>query len=173
MVAGLDRFPPDEKMKLARILILGSFPGRKSRSEGVGWFYQEDDNQFWPIIRRKYDLRLPTKEEQQQFLINQGIVLWDVIGACDTNGSADDAIVEGSETWNIPRIVEFVRAHNNIKVILNGKSDRTRRRFFRTLIPILKEMNITPIELYGTSPRNKKYLQEGAKGSNEWLTALD
>ena len=80
----------DEK---SRILILGSFPSVKSREEG--FFYGHPRNRFWKILATVCDVPEPvTIEEKKQFLLENGIALYDVnpilkvsqINAVFTNG---------------------------------------------------------------------------------------
>ena len=69
----------DEK---SRILILGSFPSVKSREEG--FFYGHPRNRFWKILAAVCDVPEPvTIEEKKQFLLENGIALYDVIEECE------------------------------------------------------------------------------------------
>lgn len=75
-----------------RILILGSFPGAASLA--AGQYYAHPRNLLWPILSHltgadlagmPYDERLPR-------LLDRGFGLWDVLGACEREGSLDSAI---------------------------------------------------------------------------------
>jgi hypoxanthine-DNA glycosylase len=75
-----------------RVLILGSFPGAASLA--AQQYYAHPRNALWPILSAltgedlagmPYALRLPR-------LLARGFGLWDVLGACEREGSLDSAI---------------------------------------------------------------------------------
>lgn len=75
----------------SRILILGSFPSARSREEG--FYYGHPQNRFWKVISAVFDEGVPlTVDEKREFLLKNGIALWDVIASCDVEGSADSNI---------------------------------------------------------------------------------
>ncbi len=75
----------------SEILILGSFPSVKSREEG--FFYGHPQNRFWKVTSAVFGEDLPrTVPEKRAFLLRNHIALWDVIGSCDIDGSADSSI---------------------------------------------------------------------------------
>ena len=75
----------------SEILILGSFPSVKSRDEG--FFYGHPQNRFWKVVSMVYGEDVPkTISEKKSFLLRNHIALWDVIGSCDIEGSADSSI---------------------------------------------------------------------------------
>ncbi|MCR5735150.1 MAG: DNA-deoxyinosine glycosylase [Lachnospiraceae bacterium] len=75
----------------SEILILGSFPSVRSREEG--FFYGHPQNRFWKVASAVYGTDTPlTISEKKAFLLQNHIALWDVIGSCDIDGSADSSI---------------------------------------------------------------------------------
>ena len=75
----------------SRILILGSFPSVRSREEG--FFYGHPGNRFWNVTAAVFGEDTPrTVAEKKAFLLRNHIALWDVIGSCDIDGSADSSI---------------------------------------------------------------------------------
>ena len=75
----------------ARILILGSFPSVKSREQG--FFYGHPQNRFWRVTAAVFGEEVPmTVPERRAFLLRNGVALWDVIAACEIEGSADASI---------------------------------------------------------------------------------
>lgn len=75
-----------------RILILGSFPGEKSLA--AKQYYAHPRNQFWSLLSTVLDenlVQLPYLERLMR-LQSHRIGLWDVIAACERQGSLDTAI---------------------------------------------------------------------------------
>ena len=75
-----------------RLLVLGSFPGVASlRSQQ---YYGHPHNQFWKIMATLLSpnaaevLAMPYAE-RSQWLLSQGVGLWDVYAACQREGSLD------------------------------------------------------------------------------------
>ncbi len=72
-------------------LILGSIPGEVSLAKQE--YYGHPQNAFWRILFALYETA-PTESyaEKQAFLLSHHIALWDVIGACQREGSLDQHI---------------------------------------------------------------------------------
>ncbi len=75
-----------------RILILGSFPGAASLA--AQQYYAHPRNQLWPILSALCgeDLAGMPYAERLPRLLAHGFGLWDVLGACEREGSLDTAI---------------------------------------------------------------------------------
>ena len=75
-----------------RILILGSFPGAQSLASAQ--YYAHPRNQFWPLVSRLAgeDLVVLPYATRLERLLAHRIGLWDVLGACEREGSLDSAI---------------------------------------------------------------------------------
>jgi hypoxanthine-DNA glycosylase len=75
-----------------RILILGSFPGAASLA--AQQYYAHPRNQLWPILSvlTGEDLAALAYEARLPRLLAHGFGLWDVLGACERQGSLDSAI---------------------------------------------------------------------------------
>jgi hypoxanthine-DNA glycosylase len=100
-------------------LILGSFPGVASLA--ATQYYAHPRNQFWklvgaalgePLHELTYDLRL-------EKLLQHGIGLWDVLAACEREGSLDSAIRHASPNDFDAFHTRFPRLR---KVCFNGKT---------------------------------------------------
>jgi hypoxanthine-DNA glycosylase len=100
-------------------LILGSFPGVASLN--ATQYYAHPRNQFWrlvgaaigePLHEFAYDDRLKT-------LVKHGIGLWDVLAACEREGSLDSAIRNASPNDFDAFRTRFPRLR---KVCFNGKT---------------------------------------------------
>lgn len=75
-----------------RILVLGSFPGAASLA--AGQYYAHPRNALWPILSALTgeDLAGLPYAERLPRLLSHGFGLWDVLGACEREGSLDAAI---------------------------------------------------------------------------------
>jgi len=75
-----------------RILILGSFPGNASLA--AQQYYAHPRNQFWKLVGTLVDedlYALPYDDRLPRLLAHR-IGLWDVLAACEREGSLDSAI---------------------------------------------------------------------------------
>ncbi len=79
----------------ARVLILGSLPGRVSLE--MRQYYAQPRNAFWPIMGRLlgFDSAMPYDTRAVQ-LQRGRVALWDVCASADRAGSLDTAIVNSS-----------------------------------------------------------------------------
>lgn len=75
-----------------RTLILGSFPGEASLT--AKQYYAHPRNQFWPLLSEVLAEQLTALPYAERLLRLQAhaIGLWDVIAACEREGSLDAAI---------------------------------------------------------------------------------
>ena len=136
-------FPPvaDEG---CRILILGSFPSVKSRSDG--FFYGHPQNRFWKMLANVFDEDLPKDiAAKRALLLRHHIALWDVIAACDITGSSD-ASVKNAVPVDITHVTNVARIE---RVICNGSL--AYKLYHRHLEAIV---GVTAIALPSTSPAN-------------------
>lgn len=75
----------------SKVLILGSFPSVKSREQM--FFYGHPQNRFWKVVAAVFDQETPQSiAQKKEFLKHNNIAVWDVIGACEIEGSADSTI---------------------------------------------------------------------------------
>lgn len=136
-------FPPLYN-KDSRILILGSFPSVKSREQK--FFYGHPQNRFWKVISTVFECDEPkTIEEKKQFLFENGIALWDVIGSCNITGSSDSSI----KNVKVNDISEILKEADIRHIFLNGK---TAEKYFKKYTK--SQINTDAICLPSTSPAN-------------------
>ena len=110
----------------SRILILGSFPSVRSRSDG--FYYGHPQNRFWRLMSALYgEKSLQSTEEKRNFLLKNGIALWDVIASCEIENSSDSSIRNA-----IPNDLEQILKNAQIHTIYtNGKTaDKLYRKYY-------------------------------------------
>lgn len=134
----------------ARILILGTMPGRESLAQQQ--YYAHPRNAFWPIMGELFgfDAREDYLTRQAQ-LTKRGIAVWDVLQSCIRASSLDADIDSESIVPN--NFVGFFEAHSAIdRICFNGsKAAQLFRRHVQPHLPSRTE----PIEyvfLPSTSP---------------------
>lgn len=87
----LKGFPPVLDARV-RVLILGSFPSEASLA--AGQYYAHPRNQFWPLLGALIGeplAELPYGERLKRVLAHR-IGIWDVLDACEREGSLDSNI---------------------------------------------------------------------------------
>jgi TDG/mug DNA glycosylase family protein len=91
-------FPPVVDRR-ARVLILGSMPGRVSLEENQ--YYAMPRNAFWRIMGDLFGagFEIPY-EDRLEALLKSGVALWDVLESCYRPGSLDSAIDPASARPN-------------------------------------------------------------------------
>ena len=128
--------------KDSQVLILGSFPSVKSRSEG--FYYAHPRNRFWPVLANIYHEEIVDKKD---FLKKHHIALFDVCASCEIKGSSDASIKKV-----IPNDLNPILKSGQIKlIVLNGKTASNLFHKYNELI------NIKVISLPSTSPANASY----------------
>lgn len=77
--------------KESKTLILGSFPSVKSRE--AEFFYGHPQNRFWTVVATVFGCEKPeTVEEKKKLVLSNKLAMWDVIGQCEIESSADSTI---------------------------------------------------------------------------------
>lgn len=134
----------------SEILILGSFPSVKSRE--AMFFYGHPQNRFWRVTAAVFGCAEPeTVEEKKQFLLDNGIAVWDVIASCEITGSSDSSI-KNAVSNDIKGILE----KTNIKrIFVNGK---TALKYYEKYIK--PEIGLNAVCLPSTSPANATWSVE-------------
>jgi double-stranded uracil-DNA glycosylase len=145
----------------ARVLILGSMPGRVSLD--AVRYYAHPRNAFWRIMGDLFGAgpELPY-EERLDKLMARGIALWDVIAACERYGSLDADIVAGSVQAN--DFTAFLAEYPSIEhIYFNGTAAEA--AFQRHVLPGLGAPPPRLHRLPSTSPAH------AARGYAEKLAA--
>lgn len=130
----------------SKILILGSFPSRKSREES--FYYAHPQNRFWLVLSKIYQDKTPLSlQDKKDFLKKHQIALYDVIDSCFIKGSSDLSI-EGAKPTDIGKLIKGTQIE---KIILNGK---TAGSLFKNQG---KSLNLPFAVLPSTSPANASF----------------
>lgn len=108
----------------ARVLVLGSLPGRRSLE--MGQYYAHPRNAFWPIMQRLAKAG-GSYAERCRRLEAAGIAVWDVLHAAVRPGSLDSNISLNSAQTN--DFDMFFSAHPLIECV--GFNGRTAETLFR------------------------------------------
>jgi hypoxanthine-DNA glycosylase len=152
----------------ARVLILGSMPGKASLAATE--YYAYPQNLFWRILGEitGADAALPYAARVRA-LKSSGIALWDVLASCVREGSLDSAIDDA--TLRVNDFAAFFRAHPRIEqVFFNGaKAEACYRRH---VLPLLAGTSGPSLfrRLPSTSPANASLSH--AHKQRAWLQAL-
>jgi TDG/mug DNA glycosylase family protein len=137
-------FPPIARSD-ARLLVLGSLPGKKSLA--VEQYYGHPQNAFWPIMKDLFGIA-GDYDERCAGLSDNGLALWDVLRESVRPGSLDADIRRETAAANDFGL--FLCAHANIeRIAFNGKKAE---QLFRTLVPKELHQHIQLIGLPSTSP---------------------
>jgi hypoxanthine-DNA glycosylase len=160
-------FPPIANAK-ARVLILGSMPGKASLA--AGQYYAHPQNLFWRILGEVTGAgpALPY-EARARALKSCGIALWDVLESCAREGSLDSAIDDATISAN--DFASFYRAHPRIAhVFFNGAKAEACYR--KQVLPLLAGGLDPPNyrRLPSTSPANASISR--AHRQRVWKQAL-
>jgi double-stranded uracil-DNA glycosylase len=126
-------FPPIADTA-ARVLVLGTLPGRKSLE--MGEYYAQKYNSFWRIMGELFGAHpdLPYAERLAR-LRTRGVAVWDVLAAGEREGSLDSAIVAASIVVN--DFNGFFARHPRIGLIcFNGNTAAS--LFRRKVMPSLE-----------------------------------
>ncbi|WP_167631217.1 DNA-deoxyinosine glycosylase [Mariprofundus ferrooxydans] len=153
----------------AKVLILGSMPGRKSLDEQQ--YYAHPRNAFWPIMASLFRFSADIGyDEKLGILRNNGIALWDVARQCIRPGSLDAAIRLPSVITN--DFTAFFDTHPQIRAVcFNGR--KAADLYQRRVIPELT-LNQTQLPLYplpSTSPAHAAISFDNKLA--QWRTILD
>lgn len=132
----------------ARVLILGSMPGKASLQ--ADQYYAHPRNAFWRIMGDLLgagpDLPYPERLEK---LGAAGIALWDVIAACERESSLDADIVGATVLPN--DFLAFLAVHRSIeRIFFNGGAAEA--SFCRLVLPGLVGPERQLLRLPSTSP---------------------
>ncbi len=144
----------------SEILILGSFPSVKSREQA--FFYGHPQNRFWKVLAAVFEKPTPASiQEKKEFLLANGVALWDVIASCEIEGSADSTI-KNVRANDLSMILGNSRIQ---KIFVNGS---TAKKYYDRYL--LKQTGMEAVLLPSTSPANAAWSLERLIA--HWKSAL-
>lgn len=73
-----------------RAMILGSMPSVTSLEKQE--YYGFKHNRFWKIMHAVFDMPIDSYEQKKEIMLQHHLILWDVIGECEREGSLDSKI---------------------------------------------------------------------------------
>ena len=153
----LSCFEPIED-KRARVLILGSMPGKVSLA--TKQYYAHPHNAFWPIVSELLGFKKDAPYALRVLALkNARIALWDVLQSCAREGSLDTRIQSSSEKAN--DFQQFFKTHPNIRhVFFNGSKAET--CFKKHVLKTLQPFSLSYVRLPSTSPAHasRSYAQK-------------
>lgn len=143
----INSFPPIAEPN-ARILILGSIPGKASLQ--AQQYYAHPRNQFWPIICAL--LAIDSNSSYQirtQAISVAGVALWDVVHSCHRNTSLDADIQQHTIVAN--DFENFFSANPLIThIFFNGAT--AEQTFRKHVLPNIASSEFVYKRLPSTSP---------------------
>ena len=150
----------------ARLLILGSMPGKPSLR--VQEYYGNPRNAFWRIVATVFDFEVAAPYPQRlEALARARVALWDVLATCERPTSLDADIVGASLVVN--PLQAFLDDHPRLERILcNG--GKAHDLFCKHVAPTLGVAAPEVLRLPSTSPAHAAMSFEAKLAS--WREAL-
>lgn len=97
-------------------LVLGTMPSVMSMQKA--FYYAHPQNQFWPIMQQLSGQQAQSVDEKVLIVNQLNMGLWDVLRACDREGSLDSAIKKPQAN----DFESFFKEYNSITtVVFNGQ----------------------------------------------------
>lgn len=113
---GLPPYIPKE----VRALVFGSFPSPATRS--AGFHFGHPQNRFWPALAGALNEPKPTTQAERDGLLEKGgILLWNIVSACEIDGAKDDSI----RNAELNPLDEAIARYHITKVFALGKKAAT------------------------------------------------
>lgn len=115
-----------------KVLILGTFPGKESLKQNQ--YYAHSRNTFWYIICKLLEIDPQTSyEHKKNIMMKNGLAVWDVLKACEREGSSDQAIK--GQTKEINDFKTLFAKYRGIKYIFfNGGN--AEKEFKKLVLPL-------------------------------------
>lgn len=115
-------------------MILGSMPSVTSLEKQE--YYGFRHNRFWKIMSDAFQMPIDTYEQKKQIIKSHHLILWDVIGECEREGSLDSNI----RKEKVNDIAFYLKTYPSLSLILcNGRKsyDLYQKHFYEQKIACL------------------------------------
>ena len=144
--------------KETEILIVGTFPGEKSRE--LNQYYADSRNQFWKLMGNVLDVNLQELDynDRIETLQEYKIGLWDTIRSCKITGSSDRNIHD--EECN-----DFSHLTHINKIVCNGMPAE-KKYIKRCNVPDSIEIIVVPSSSTARTMRLSQKAEEWKKSIN-------
>lgn len=139
------------------VLILGSFPSKKSLQADE--YYAHKKNQFWYLVGEIVGEDMSREiayEQRKKILLKHHIGVWDVIGACEREGSLD-ADIRNQRDNNFSGVLN--RVTNLRCVCFNGKKAAQAEPVFREKYKTIVLPSSSPAYTLSIKLKCEKWLQ--------------
>lgn len=135
---------------------MGSFPSVKSRQ--IQFYYGNKQNRFWRLICGYFGENVPeTTAGKKEFLTKRKIALWDMVTACEIEGSSDTSI-KNAEIADLKEVLSFAKIE---KILLNGATA------YRLFVENYADLPVRYEKMPSTSPANPRF------DESVWKKAFD
>lgn len=134
-----------------KVLVLGTMPG--DRSIRSGQYYANPSNQFWKIVIRIFNsgAKVFNYKDKTEFLLRNGIGLWDVLYTANRIGSLDSNI-HNEELNDFEQL--FKDFPKISAVIFNGQKPA---EYFKTIKNIPKDIEYYILPSTSSANTNKTF----------------
>jgi len=131
----------------AKVVLLGSFPGRASLA--AGQYYAHPRNQFWPVLGALWGVDLPALPYAERLaeMRRRGLGLWDVYASCRRVGSLDSAI----EDATLNDLASLRRLAPGLVAVAHNGAESARA------MAHLRALGLAVVRLPSTSPANASW----------------
>lgn len=130
----------------SQVLILGSFPSVKSRA--IDFYYGNRQNRFWRTVCGFFGEDIPEATTgKKSFVLRRNIALWDMVTACEIQGSADSS-VRNAELADLSVILQRAKLR---KILLNGALA------YDLFLQKYRDLEIPYVKMPSTSPANPRF----------------
>ena len=128
------------------------------KSRQLEFYYGNKQNRFWRFICGYFGENVPeTTAEKKDFLTKRGVALWDIVTACEIDGSSDTSI----KNAKIADLREVLRYAKIEKILLNGATA------YRLFVEHYGDLSVPYEKMPSTSPANPRF------DESVWKKALD
>jgi hypoxanthine-DNA glycosylase len=144
-----------------RLLVLGSFPGLASLR--AQQYYGHPQNQFWKIMGtllspNAADVLAMPYAERAQWLLSQGVGLWDVYATCEREGSLD-ANIQNAKPNDLQSL--RIRCPKLVAIAHNGGESFKHAKLTQTLgLPVYRLPSTSPANASWSFSRKLQAWQE-------------